>query len=344
MNKHRKHFAGTAVRAIATLSLVVCLSTLLFCAATPGLDASHPGARVVMDAHNCYPYFEWWADRIDRALSSGGPLAIEQDLYWYTNPTTGQTRSVLAHGSPASGNEPGMREYFFERVRPIVQKALRDGNQGDWPLITLNLDLKSEEPAHLAAIWDLLTEYQDWISTAPRSAGIHEVQPLDVKPILVLTGESDAQKAAFYDQRAVGSRLLVFGAVPTNTKDPQAKPEVLEPDAADNYHRWWNNAWGVVEAGGPSKAGTWTPSKTGRLKELARYAHQQGLWIRFYTLDGAISADLSCHGWFRSYNFGSREAVEVRWRAAVDAGVDYLATDQYEDFAALLHRTTSHQP
>jgi len=30
-----------------------------------------------------------------------------------------------------------MREYFFERVRPIVEKALREGNHGDWPLITL---------------------------------------------------------------------------------------------------------------------------------------------------------------------------------------------------------------
>ena len=27
-----------------------------------------PGSRTVMDAHNCYPYFEWWSDRIDRAL------------------------------------------------------------------------------------------------------------------------------------------------------------------------------------------------------------------------------------------------------------------------------------
>jgi hypothetical protein len=35
-----------------------------------------------MDAHNCYPYFGWWADRIDRTLSEGTPLALEQDSYW----------------------------------------------------------------------------------------------------------------------------------------------------------------------------------------------------------------------------------------------------------------------
>jgi hypothetical protein len=344
MRTQGKRFGGAAAHTVAGLPLLICLSSVLLCAARPRLDAAHPGTRVVMDAHNCYPYFEWWGDRIDRALSSGTPLAIEQDLYWYTNPKTGQSRSVLAHGSPVSGTEPGMREYFFERVRPIVEKALREGNQGDWPLITLNLDLKSEESAHLAAIWDLLTEYQDWISTASRSADIHKVAPLDVKPILVFTGESDGQKAVFYDQRSIGSKLLVFGAVPTNTKDPLVKPEVLEPNAADNYHRWWNNAWGVVEAGGPSKAGPWTPEKSERLRELVSYAHKQGLWIRFYTLDGATSADLSCRGWFRSYNFGSHEAVQVRWQAAIDSGVDYLATDQYEDFAGLLRRTMTHNP
>src|SRR5689334_7069941 len=39
----------------------------------------HPGSRTVMDAHNCYPYGEWWDNRIDRALTAKPPLAIEQD-------------------------------------------------------------------------------------------------------------------------------------------------------------------------------------------------------------------------------------------------------------------------
>jgi hypothetical protein len=42
-----------------------------------------PGARSVMDAHNCYPYDGRWGDRVDRALSAGTPVAIEQDLAWY---------------------------------------------------------------------------------------------------------------------------------------------------------------------------------------------------------------------------------------------------------------------
>ena len=60
-----------------------------------------PGTRVLLDAHNCYPYFEWWSDRIDRALSAGTPLAIEQDLLWARNPRTGKMASLLSHGNLA---------------------------------------------------------------------------------------------------------------------------------------------------------------------------------------------------------------------------------------------------
>ncbi len=140
------------------------------------LDSSpaslRPGTRVLLDAHNCYPYYEWWFDRIDRALSAGTPLAIEQDLLWAKNPRKGEMTSLVSHGALPTGTEPGMREYFFERVRPIVEKALHEGNHGDWPLITLNLDLKSEEPEHLAAIWQLLAQYQDWLTTAQRTGTI----------------------------------------------------------------------------------------------------------------------------------------------------------------------------
>ncbi len=141
-----------------------------------------PGSRTVMDAHNCYPYFEWWSDRIDRALSSGTPVAIEQDLAWHTDAKTGRSWSVVTHGEPTYGNEPTMEDYFFKRVQPIVEKALRDGNHGNWPLITLNLDFKDNKPEHLAAVLALLRKYQPWLTTASKGADAAEVQPLDLKP------------------------------------------------------------------------------------------------------------------------------------------------------------------
>ncbi len=322
-------------------SILLLSSCLAIGSQSEHRSSSNPGGRTVMDAHNCYPYYEWWYDRIDRALSTGTPLAIEQDLYWYTDPKTGKSQSVVAHGAPMSGHEPTMEHYFFERVRPVVERALKEGNHGDWPLITLNLDFKTEEPAHLTAVWELLTKYQNWLTTTSKSADPKRVEPLALGPILVLTGEADAQQAVFYDHVPVGGKLLVFGAAHTHTQDPMAAPDVLEPLPATNYRRWWNNSWSVVERGGQQHAGAWTQAEDDRLKLLVRHAHAHGLWIRFYTLDGATDKEESCNGWFRSYNFVTLGAAEERWKAAQREGVDYLASDQYELLGALLRESTA---
>jgi len=295
-----------------------------------------PGARVLMDAHNCYPYDGAWADRIERALKTGTPLAIEQDLFWYTDKRTGRSWSVVSHGSPSHGNEPTLRNYFFERIRPIMENALRAGNRGDWPLITLNLDFKSDEPAHHAAVWKLLKEYEEWICTAERIADNHAVMPLTVKPLLVFTGEANSQERDFHDIVPIGEKLLVFGAVHVSVKNPMSSPDVLVPGSASNYRRWWNNSWDVVEQGGQRKSGPWTVQDATRLQNLVKHAHERGLWIRFYTLDGLADRDLRKSGWDKDYNFGSKEKASIRWRASMDAGVDYIATDQYEDLAELL--------
>jgi hypothetical protein len=289
-----------------------------------------PGSRTMMDAHNCYPYGEWWSDRIDRALSAGTPLAIEQDLGWYTDAQTGKSWSALTHDEPMSGDEPTMEHYFFARVRPIVEKVLKEGNRGDWPLITLNLDFKDNKSEHVAAVLALLRKYQAWITSAAKGAQIDQVQALDVKPILVLGGEADEQQTVFYDQLHDGDRVLAFGAIHSGDKDPQAAPEVIDTEKANNYRRWWNNPWNVVEAAGQPHAGAWTPEKMKRLQALVNRAHANGLWIRFYTLDGAAKSQLSCNGWFHDYDFGSLAAARIRWRAAIAAHVDYIASDQYE--------------
>ena len=320
---------------------VILFNSALVSYKAPAQQAPQPGSRTLMDAHNCYPYFEWWADRIDRALSAGTPLAIEQDLAWYTNARTGKSWSVVTHGEPVTGEEPTMEQYFFAKVRPIAEQALKEGNEGNWPLITLNLDFKDNKPEHLAAVLALLRKYQAWLTSAPKTANIEQAQPLDLKPILVLTGEADAQQAVFYDQLQVGDRVLAFGAIHTENKAPQAAPEVLGAEKANNYRRWWNNPWRVVEAAGQAHAGEWTPEKTNRLRALVDRAHANGLWIRFYTLDGATKDELSCRGWFRGYNFGSLDAARIRWRAAIAAHVDYLASDQYELVGAEIRQSAA---
>jgi len=303
------------------------------CAAQPSplefLNHNHP----LRDAHNCYPYKGQWADRIDRALATGFPVAIEQDLAW------DQGRVVVSHAAKTTGSEPLLRDYFFERVRPIVEKALRENDRAHWPLIVLHFDFKDNSTPLLRAVWDLLGQYDGWYATAIKSGDPHQLAPLDPKPLLILTEENDNQEEVFFHQVPVGGRLRLFGSAHTKPVDKRllatAPPEQLLSGAPTNYRRWWNNAWNVVEEGGQHQAGDWTAAGERRLRALVDHAHRLGYWIRFYTLDG-FGPGGDTGGWGNDYNFGSREAVVLRWKAALADGVNLIATDQYEELAAVM--------
>lgn len=301
-----------------------------------------PGARVLVDAHNAYPSDGMFADRIDRALSTGLPLAIEQDLVWYTDPATGAGRSVVSHGGPDGATAPTFEQYFFTKVEPIMKKALSEHRREDWPLITLNLDFKTNEPEHHAAVWALLGKYEAWLTTAERTAPGDAPAPLRLGPMLVLTGSNNAQQVSFHDNVAVGQRLRLFGAivdppVPGADRTEKARNyttmpvETLIPAPVTNYRRWVNFSWAVVEAGGAPVAADWTPAEADRLRALVARAHAMSLWIRFYTLNGHTKEE--GQGWGASYNFGSAERATTRWKAAIDARADFIASDQYESLA-----------
>ncbi len=290
-----------------------------------------PGGRSLLDAHNAYPDRGRFAERIDEALATGLPVAIEQDLAWCKAPD-GSMASVVSHESTCVGGEPTLESYFFERVRPLMDAALAKGAGADWPLITLNLDFKTNEPEHHAAVWAVLGRYERWLTTAPRSADGASVAPLTVGPMLVLTGSPDVQEVTFHARVPIDARLRVFGAIAgiaAPDTDPTALPRATP---ATNYRRWWNHPWKVVEPAGQRAAGEWTADDAARLASLAADAHRHGLWLRVYTLNGV---DGDRDGWTASYNFGSLDRVRARWRAAIDTGVDFIATDQYADFARL---------
>lgn len=319
-----------ARRLFVAASLLLVLNSLS--AQVPAQFA--PGVRVLMDSHNCYPYDGRWNNRIDRALSAGTPLAIEQDLALYHDYQTGKARVIVAHDAKSiTGNEPRLRDYFFEHIRPTMEQALHNPDHSQWPLITLNLDFKSDDPELISAVRDILAEYKPWLTTAVRGKSITDREPLKIGPLLVLTGESDTQQRIFHDEIPVGSDLLLFGAVHVNRQNLMAAPDVLVSAPANNYRRWWNNAWSVVEEGGQAKAGDWTSQDQTRLDTLVNYAHHLGYWIRFYTLDGGTTEQFRQNGWFDGYNFGSLAAAELRWRAARKAGVDFIASDHYEAVA-----------
>lgn len=307
------------------------------------LNDNHP----VPDAHNCYPYDGQWTNRVERALSVGFPVAIEQDLAWFVDPASGTGRVVVDHSAKTNAADPDERHYFFERVRPIIEDQLAHGDSSKWPVIVLHFDFKDVQAPLLHAVWNLLGEYQSWITTAVKSADPHELTKFDRKPILVLTEDADAQERVFYDELPVGARLRLFGSAHTHTPTTQnrqesehllatMRPDQLLTDKPTTYRRWWNNSWHEVEEGGQQNAGAWTSAKTDRLKALVDHAHHLGYWIRFYTLDGFSPEEGKQNGWFATYNFGSKEAVEQRWQAALDADVNIIASDQYEALAAFM--------
>jgi hypothetical protein len=297
--------------------------------------------RSVLDAHNCYPYKGQWKDRIDRALKTGYPVGIEQDL------TLANGKPVVSHDAKTIGGEPTLREHFFERVRPLMERALQENDRSRWPLIVVHFDFKSLEPELLRGVWDLLGEYQSWITTAVKGSDPYKLMPFDRKPLLVMTEDADEQEKVFFDEVPVGDKLRLFGSAHTNKLPAQNKaeqdhlsatapPEGLLSERPTNYRRWWNSSWYTVEEGGHSKAGEWTAADAKRLRALVDHAHQLGYWIRFYTVDGFLPGE--DRGWGKSYNFGSHEAAAIRLQAEIKAGVNLIATDQYEELAALLKR------
>lgn len=296
-----------------------------------------PGGRVRLHAHNCYPQKGLWADRLDRALATTSrPIVIEQDVFWRTS----DSQSVVAHEAESAAQAPTLESHFFQRLTPMLDRALAENRRSDWPIVILHLDFKSNEPGHHAAIWQLLGKYERWLTTAERAADASRVRPFTPGPMLVLTERGAGQEDAFHTNVPVGARLRIFGTVPPGPlppgreKDPaaavEATAETLIPSAATNYRRWTNFSWAVIEAGGAPKAAEWSAADRARLNAIVKRAHDMGLWIRFYTLNGH-TPDQN-RGWSASYNFGSLEAARARWKAAIDARVDFVATDQYEDF------------
>jgi hypothetical protein len=323
---------------LANLYAAVLSASVLAAPLAAQFDNIHYN-KPILDAHNCYPYEAKWADRIDRALGTGTPVGIEQDIAWY------QGRAVVSHASQTNGSEPQLKDYFFERVRPIIEKALRENKPETWPLIILHFDFKDNQPALLHEVWKVLGQYRDWISTAQKNNDPHKLTPLNLRPLLVLTEDSDEQEKVFFDEVKSSEQLRLFGSahtMPVTEKNAALRnyllatlpPNQLLAEQPTNYRRWWNNSWYEVEEGGQPKAGDWTAEDAARLRALVDHAHHLGFWIRFYTLDG-FEPDHGL-GWGEAYNFRSRAAVEKRWRAALDAGVNLIATDQYEDLAKFM--------
>lgn len=330
---------------VIALAAVAMVSAAMQAALPPAIL----GGRSLLNAHNAYPEKGQWHDRLDRAVATGQlPIVIEQDVAFAPG-NRPEDRSVVSHEVVLDGSEPSLNQHFFKRMRPIIEPALRAGLRERWPLFVLHLDFKTNETAHHRAVWDLLRQHEEWLTMAPAGPDASQVSAFKPGPLLVLTENGTDQETDFSSWAAAHGSHLLFGSIPgpavPQSDDPverarlmlNAPPAALVPAAATSYRRWVNFPWMAVEEGGPTKAGPWTTDDERRLKQIVDYAHGQGLLIRFYTLNGHTAA--RNQGWTASYNFGSLDAVRMRWRAAIRNGVDLIATDQYEELAAVLQAT-----
>lgn len=327
---------------IAATALLGFTSTTLI--AAPKSTVA-PGARTVVMAHNAYPDHGKYADRLDRAIASGVPFFIEEDLAWMDG------KSYLVHGAKnASPGDPTLETYFFPKIKPIMEQALRDGNKGNWPLITLYLDIKNDPPEHLQYINQLLDQYGAWLTTATKTSDLATQSRLKLGPMMVLVEDkqNDIKQKFFYDDLPVNGNIRVFGSYTKPVENPAHLPKLdfinslvsvpmteITTQKADNYHRWWGVDWAYVEKGGEEHHGDWGHTQVDRLNAIVQYGHRLGYLMSFYCLDGFAPAEN--RGWEDEYNFGSTSEVMLRWKAAIAAHADIISTDQYEDLAKIIH-------
>src|SRR5258705_11252112 len=110
-----------------SIALFASIGLILTLAVGAKLQNSYaPASRVQMLAHNAFPDHGKFGDRLDRAIASGLPFTVEEDLGWVDG------HSLLIHGPKAvTTDDPTLESYFFPKVRPIMEKALKEGNKGN---------------------------------------------------------------------------------------------------------------------------------------------------------------------------------------------------------------------
>jgi hypothetical protein len=304
-----------------------------------------PGSRIVVLAHNAYPDHGKYGDRLDRVIETGRPFVVEQDLSWIDG------KSLMIHGAKNVGSDdPSLDSYFFPKIKPLMEKALKEGNKENWPVVTLYLDIKNDPIEHLEAISKTLDQYDAWITTAVKPADDAKQTPLDVKPLMILVEDKqkDIKQDFFYGRVPVGGKIRVFGSVTKSGPTPDMKlskseavdymatlsPEKVITEKANTYRRWFGGDWALIEKGGQRQAGDWNKEKEARLRKFVEYGHRMGYFMSMYCLDGYTAAENQ--GWDKDYNFGSKDMVIPRWQAAIGAKADFISTDQYEDLSKMI--------
>jgi hypothetical protein len=302
---------------IFLLTLILELGPLV-----PAVGADAPAPRPLpISAHNCYPENSTSNQRLVEALQLGIDN-IEIDLGW----DEAGGRLIVGH---VAAPEPGVLYPEFESyVVPALELHWRTRRSDGAPTV-LTIDWKTDRPAAVRRFKAFLDAHPDWFSSAPKAAESAMIE----RRLTVCFSGSDRAKMLYDDLVPAGGDYRAFRDVVLGAGGGyRANLEDYVPAPATAYHRFIAFHWSHVERGGPPLAGQWTADDAARLAALVQRSRRQGYRVRFYTLNGHTGPAGG------PYRFASDDLARVRWRAAGDAGADWVASDEYAEIVHELQR------
>lgn len=293
--------------------------------------ADTPARPLPVSAHNCYLANRADNPRLIEALSLGIDN-IEIDLGW---DDVGKRLIVGHDAAPRPGVAYPELETMLVPALEAHWKAHPPG-PGVAPTI-LTVDWKTDRPEAVRRFQGFLDAHPDWFSTAPKASP----SPFTARRLTVCFTGSDAAKDAYDTLIPPGGTYRAFRDTVSGAGakyEPNINAYVPRPATA--YRRFLTWHWGVVEQGGPFAAGDWTWADADRLADLVNLAHGQGYRVRVYCLNGHVGFPLD------GYRFRTPEAARTRWLAAAQAGVDWVASDEYAEIVAALKEAANsgHRP
>lgn len=284
------------------------------------LAAGYP-RQWFLNAHNCYPKEGQGFDRLDRARRAG-LSAFEEDLAW----SEARRSTVVSHTTQLTGSEPTLETYFFSPMLPLLRKR-----PPDQPGILLLLDFKSARPEPVKEVRAWLRRHRKLVTACGRRGDPPQQTPLRWRPLTVLLTGDPAAIALFERLTPNGEPYLAMGNREPVDREFHESVAAYFPGPATAFYRVFNFNWQYVELGPNPKAGAFTPAKRARLQAFVKTAHAEGYWLRAWTLNATDSF------WGPGEDFGSKEALLERWQACLQAGLENIATDEYEMAGRWVH-------
>ena len=73
-------------------------------------------------------------------------------------------------------------------------------------------------------LWDLLGEYESWLTTSAQLGDPNQLAPFDAKPLLILTEDAPIQEQVFFREIPKDARLRLFGSAQTAKSRLRIRP------------------------------------------------------------------------------------------------------------------------